>query len=55
MGQKTKTDNICLCEYIGKLKGEEAKINDMNIRTIAYLQIFVRSYGLPNLPNQGFG
>ena len=54
-----KTDKIWLCESVGKLKriGKqgEAKMNEMKIHTIAGLQRYVRSYGLPKLPIQGFG
>ena len=52
--EKIKTDKIWLCESVGKLKGigkqGEVKINEMNIHTIADLQRYVRSYGLPKLP-----
>ena len=33
----------------------EVKINEMNIHTIADLQRYVRSYGLPKLPIRGLG
>ena len=48
-----KTDKIWICESVGKLKGigkqGEVKMNDINIHTIADLQRYVRSYGLPKL------
>ena len=54
-----KTDNIWLCESIGKLKGigkqGEAKMNDINIHTISDLQRYVKSYGLPNMKIRRFG
>ena len=54
-----KTDNIRLYEYVGKLKGignqGEAKMNEINIQTIADLQRYVRSYGFPKLPIRGLG
>ena len=57
--KKIKADNIWLCESVGNLKGTEkqgeVKINDMNIHTIADLQRYVRSYGLPKLPIRGLG
>ena len=57
--KKRKTDKIWLCESIGQLKGigsqGEAKMNEMNIHTISYLQRYVRSYGLPKQPIRGFG
>ena len=31
------------------------KMNDINIHTIANLQRYVRSYGLPKLPIRGLG
>ena len=49
--KKIKTDKIWLCESVGKLKGVgkqvEAKMDEINIQTIADLQRYVRSYGLP--------
>ena len=52
--EKIKTDEILLCESIGKLKGigkqVEVKINEINIHTIADFQRYVRSYKLPKLP-----
>ena len=37
-----KTDNIWICEYVGKIKGigkqGEVKMNEMNIHTIDDLQ-----------------
>ena len=55
--KKNKTDKICLCESVGKLKGigkqVEVKMNEINIHTIADLQRYVRSYGLPKLPIRG--
>ena len=57
--EKIKTDKIWLCESVGKLKGMgkqgEVKINEINIHTIANLQRYVRSYGLPKLPIRGLG
>ena len=54
-----KTDEIWLCEYVGKLKeiGNQGdlKMNEIKIYTIAYLQRYVRSYGLPKLPIHGLG
>ena len=59
MGHKTKPDKIWIYESIGKLKGignqGEVKMNEINIHTIANLQRYVRSYGLPNLPICGLG
>ena len=56
--ENRKTDKIWLCEFLGKLKGivkqVEAKINENNIHTIYDLQRYVRSYGLPKMPIQGF-
>ena len=57
--EKIKTDKIWLCDSVGKLKGivkqGEVKMNEMNINTISDLQMYVRSYGLPNLPIRGLG
>ena len=57
--EKMKTDKIWLCEYVGKLtrigKQGEVKMNEINIHTIADLQRYVRSYGLPKLPIHGLG
>ena len=57
MGRKIKTDKIWVCESLGKLKGigkqGELKINEINIHTIADLQRYVQSYGLPKLPIRG--
>ena len=54
-----KNDKIWLYESVGKLKGignqREVKMNDINIHTIAYLQRYVRSYGLPKLLICGLG
>ena len=59
MGQKIKTDKIWLCGPVGKLKGigkqGEVKMNEIKIHTIADLQRYVRSYGLPKLPICGLG
>ena len=59
MGLKIKTDNILLCESVGKLKGigkhGEVKMNEINIHTIADLKMYVQSYGLPKLPIRGLG
>ena len=59
MDKKMKTDNIWLCEYVGKLKGigkqGEAKINEINIHNIYDLQRYVQSYGFPNMKIQKFG
>ena len=58
-GQKIKTDNIWLCESVGKLKGigkqGKFKMNEINVHTIANLQRYVRSYGLPKLSIRGLG
>ena len=55
--ENIKTHKIRLCESIGKLKGigkqGEVKMNEINIHTIADLQRYVRSYGLPNLTIRG--
>ena len=44
--EKMKTEKIWLCESVGKLKGigkqGEAKMNEMNIHTIADLQRYVK-------------
>ena len=57
--EKIKTDKIWLCESVGKLKGivkqGEVKINEINIHTIADLQRYVQSYGLPKLKIRGLG
>ena len=54
MGRKIKPDKICLCESVGKPKGTgkqgEVKTNEIKIHTIADLQRYVQSYGLPKLP-----
>ena len=59
MGRKFKTDKIWLFESVGKLKviGKqgEVKMNEINIHTIADLQRYVWSYGLPKLPIRGLG
>ena len=58
MGKKKKTVKIWLCESVGKRKGTgkqgEAKMDEMNIHTVADLQRYVRSYVLPKPPIQGF-
>ena len=52
--EKIKIDKICLYEYVDILKGigkqGEVKMNEINIHTIADLERYVRSYGLPKLP-----
>ena len=52
--KKIKTDKVCICESVSKLKGignqGEAKMNEMKNCTIYDLQRYVRSYGLPKLP-----
>ena len=52
--EKIKTDKIWRYESVGKLKGignqGEVKTNEINIHTIADLQRYVQSYGLPKLP-----
>ena len=57
--EKIKTDKIWLCVSIGKSKGirkqGEVKTNAIIIHTIANLQRYVRSYGLPKLPVRGLG
>ena len=57
--EEIKTDKIWICESVGKLKGigkqGEVKTNEINIHTIADLQRYVWSYGLPNLPIRGSG
>ena len=57
--KKIKTDNIWLCESIGKLNGiknqGEVKMNGISVHTIADFQRYVRSYGWPNLPIRGLG
>ena len=59
MDKKRKTDNIWLCESIGKLKGigkqGGKKMNDINIHTIYDLQRYVKSYGFPNTKIRRFG
>ena len=58
MSQKKKTENIWICQYVGKLKGignqGEVKMNDMNIHTISDLQRYVQSYGFPNMKIRRF-
>ena len=57
--EKIKTDKIWLCESVGKLKGigkqVEVKMHDINSHTIADLQRYVQSYGLPKLSIRGLG
>ena len=57
--EKIKTEKIWLCESVGKIKGigkqGEVKMNEINIHTIADLESYVRSYGLPKLPILGLG
>ena len=57
--EKIKTDKIWIYESIGKLKvignQGEVKMNEINIHSIADLQRYVRSYGLPKLPIHGLG
>ena len=57
--EKIKTDKIWLCESVGKLKGigkqVEVKIYETNVHTIADLQRYVQSYGLPKLSISGLG
>ena len=57
--EKIKTDKMWLCGYVAKLKGiekqVEVKMNEINIHTIADLQRYVQSYGLPKLPICGLG
>ena len=57
--EKIKTDKIWLYESVGKLrkigKQGELKMNDINIHTIADLQMYVQSYGFPKLPIRGLG
>ena len=52
--EKTKTDKVWLCESVGKLKGVgqlvKAKMNELIIHTIAYLQIHVHHHGIPKVP-----
>ena len=52
-----KTDKIWIFESVGKLmrigKQVEAKMNEINIRTIAELKSYVQSYELPKLPIRG--
>ena len=47
--EKTNTDKVSLCEYVGKIKGvgqlEIAKMNELRIHTIADLQLHVRHLG----------
>ena len=42
MSQKKKTENIWICQYVGKLKGignqGEEKMNEMKIHNISDLQ-----------------
>ena len=51
--EKIKSDKIWICESVGKLKvignQGEVKINEINIHTVADLQRYVQSYGLPKL------
>ena len=57
--KKMKTDKIYLYEFVVKPKGignqGEAKMNDINIHTIADLQRYVLSYGFPKMPIRGLG
>ena len=54
-----KNYKIWLCESVGKLKGiwkqVEVKMNEINIHTIADLQRYVQSYGLPKLKIRSLG
>ena len=58
MDQRRKTDKVCLCEYVGKLKGvgqlTRAKMNELRTHTIADLQLHVRHHGIPKVPIRGF-
>ena len=57
--ERIKTEKIWLCESVGKLKGigkqGEVKMHDINVHTIADLQRYVQSYGLPKLTISGSG
>ena len=48
-----------ICESVGKLKGigneGEVKMNEINIHTIADLQMYVLSYGFTKLLIRGLG
>ena len=56
--EKRKPENMWLYKSVDKLKGignqGEAKMNEMNIHTVANLQRYVRSYRFPKLPIRGF-
>ena len=58
MDQKTKTDKVCLCKSVGKLKGvvqlEKPKMNELNIHMIADLQLHVHHHGIPKVNIRGF-
>ena len=53
------TDKVWRWESVGKLKvvGHQvkAKMNELSIHTIAYIQLHVHNRGIPNVHIQGFG
>ena len=57
-GSKTKTDKVWLCESVGKLnvlgQQERAKMNQLIIHIISYLQLHVHHHGIPKVHIQGF-
>ena len=57
--KKVKAGKILIYDYVGKLKGignqGEVKMNEINIHTLADLQRYVQSYGLPKLLIRGLG
>ena len=59
MYQKTKTDKVWICEYVGRLKGvvhqAKYKMNELIIHTIADLQLHVCYRGFPKVPIRCFG
>ena len=48
-----------ICESIGSLKGvgqqEKAKMNELSIHRVSYIQIHVHHHGIPKMPIQSFG
>ena len=57
MDRKTKTDKVCLCESVVKIKVvvqlAKTKMNELSIRIIYYLQIHVHHLGIPKVPIRG--
>ena len=56
--EKTKTDKVWLCEYVGNLKGVgqmvKAKKNELKIHMIADLQLYVCHHVIQKVRIRGF-